>query len=77
MQRCHYWIYLNEDGEENDNQSGGDKHLPWLDVVRFEHFDQGEADGTPQTSVSHNKLFLDVNGLQPESIGHGRQKEDA
>lgn len=48
---------LNEDGEEDDEQGGGEEDVLER-VVLVQDGDQGEADSTAKTTVGQNKLFL-------------------
>ena len=38
---------LHKNGEENNNDSGGDKHLPLLKVFLLQEVHQGEGDRAP------------------------------
>ena len=71
------WKYLNENGEENNGKRSRDKHLTRVDDTRQKHLNQGEADSSSQSSVSHDKLLLQVDWLEPESIGNGRQDKNS
>lgn len=69
--------YLNEDRKQDHGQRGRNEHLARRDHAGQKHLDQGEAHGTSQSSVSHDKLFLQIDRLEPESIGDSCQQEHA
>lgn len=68
--------YLQEDGEEDDGDGGGDEELPAADVVG-EGEGQGEGDGPSQTTVGEAKLILHVEGDGAERVDDLSQHQDA
>ncbi len=53
--------YLEEYGEHDDRQRGGDEHLLWRDDLLLDHFDQTEPYRPPEPPVGHDELLLQVN----------------
>lgn len=68
--------YLQEDGEEDDGDGGGDEELPAADVVG-EGEGQGEGDGPSQATVGEAKLILHVEGDGAERVDDLSQHQDA
>ena len=67
--------YLEEDGEVDDGDGGGDEHGLQLDVLGVDEEHQGEGHGAPQPAVRHDELLHAVQLVEAEGVHHGRQHD--
>ena len=65
--------HLEEDGEHDHSQGGGDKHGGGRDDVSINHGHKGEADRSPQATIGHDELLLEVHLLQAPAVGEESQ----
>ena len=68
---------LKEDREDNGGEHCGDKHLLGRDDLHVDHLDKGEANGTPEAAIGHDKLFLKIDSFDTMPVGQPRQSVDA
>ena len=72
----HYHYDLQEDGEEDHGEGGGDEELAVPEVL-LQHHGQGEPDSAAEAAVRHDELGLGVDPLLPLDVHQVGEEEGA
>ena len=75
-QTCEASACLNEDGEVNDDNGGGEEELAVGKQVLVEQHDQREGDGAAQASVRHDEDVVHLQLDEAEAVDEEAEDDD-